>query len=66
MVTIRKETADDCAQITEVIDQALDGMPYAAGDESDVVLRLRAANALTPVWLLNETVSLSGTSHFLQ
>ena len=47
MITIRKETADDYAQITEVIDQAFDGMPYAAGDESDVVPRLRAADALT-------------------
>ncbi len=46
-ISIRRETADDANQITDVIDQAFDGKPYAGGDESEVVLRLRRQNALT-------------------
>ena len=47
MISIRNEIPADVEKITEVIDQAFEGMPYADGDESEVVLRLRAAQALT-------------------
>ncbi len=45
-VTIRTETPEDYLQITDVIDQAFKGKPYAGGDESEYVLRLRALGAL--------------------
>lgn len=46
-VSIREETEADFTQITDVIDQAFKGKPYAGGDESAVVLRLREARALS-------------------
>lgn len=45
-IEIREETPGDYAKITEVIDQAFANMPYAGGDESDVVIRLRTQRAL--------------------
>lgn len=45
-ITIRKETPADYDQITEVIDQAFAGKPYADGDESVLVIRLRERGAL--------------------
>lgn len=45
-ITFRLETESDYTQITEVIDQAFDGRPYADGDESEVVLRLRDQGGL--------------------
>jgi len=46
-LTIRTERADDCAAIGSVIKAAFSGMPYAAGDEAELVEALRAGNALS-------------------
>lgn len=45
--TIRAETGADKDKITEVIDQAFAGKPYAGGDESQVVIRLRTLGVLS-------------------
>lgn len=44
---IRKECGSDCDAIRSITERAFDGMPYAGGDEQDVIDRLRSANALT-------------------
>jgi putative acetyltransferase len=44
--TIRAERPADFAAIGEVIRTAFAGMPYAAGDEAELVEALRAQNAL--------------------
>ncbi|MCX2979894.1 N-acetyltransferase [Halieaceae bacterium IMCC14734] len=44
---IRKECAADCDSIRSITVSAFRGMPYAGGDEQDVIDRLRSANALT-------------------
>ncbi|MFN3239604.1 MAG: GNAT family N-acetyltransferase [Pseudomonadales bacterium] len=46
-VMIRPEQSGDFGKITVLIDEAFAGMPYAGGDESEVVLRLRQQNALS-------------------
>lgn len=46
-ILIRPETAADHTAIYDVTAAAFDGMPYADGDEPDVISRLRAAGALT-------------------
>jgi predicted N-acetyltransferase YhbS len=45
-LTIRAERSTDCAAIGEVINAAFSGMPYAAGDEAELVEVLRRNNAL--------------------
>ena len=44
---IRRENASDFEVIREITEAAFRGMPYAGGDEQDVIDRLRAADALT-------------------
>ncbi len=44
--TIRPEASSDIDKITHIIDQASEGKPYADGDESELVVRLRNQNAL--------------------
>jgi putative acetyltransferase len=44
---IREESEADCDSIRSVTVRAFHGMPYAGGDEHDVIDRLRSANALT-------------------
>lgn len=44
---IRKECCSDCDAIRSVTERAFHGMPYAGGDEQDVIDRLRSANVLT-------------------
>ena len=46
-IVIRQESEKDFDKITDVINQAFAGKPYADGDESDVVLRLRDCAALS-------------------
>jgi len=46
-ITIRPEFESDHSQITDVIDQAFAGKPYAGGDESDLVIKLRKLDVLT-------------------
>jgi len=46
-ITIRPEVRSDYSQITDVIDQAFAGKPYAGGDESDLVIKLRELDVLT-------------------
>lgn len=40
-IVIRPEAPEDYDAITVVIDRAFEGKPYAAGDESDLVVKLR-------------------------
>ena len=47
-VEIRKERPEDYSAIYTVTELAFKGMPYASGDESAVVDRLREANAHHP------------------
>ncbi|WOJ94818.1 N-acetyltransferase [Congregibacter variabilis] len=44
---IRKEQGADHVIIRSITELAFRGMPYAGGDEQDVIERLRSANALT-------------------
>jgi putative acetyltransferase len=44
---IRKECGSDSDAIRSITEQAFHGRPYAAGDEQEVIDRLRSANALT-------------------
>ena len=46
-VAIRAERTDDEETISQVIKSAFLGMPYADGDESELVVALRAQNALS-------------------
>ena len=46
-VEIRPERPDDIDAIGELIDSAFFGMPYADGDEADLVKELRAQDALS-------------------
>ncbi len=46
-VTIRPELPDDHAVIGDIIVAAFHGMPYAAGDEAQLVGALRSQNALS-------------------
>jgi putative acetyltransferase len=45
-IVIRPEVASDVAAITDVIDAAFLGMPYAEGDEAELVTVLRQTGAL--------------------
>ena len=44
---IRKESEHDHSIISALTTRAFDGMPYAGGDEAEVVERLRDAGALS-------------------
>jgi putative acetyltransferase len=44
---IRFESPSDTKSISQLIAAAFEGMPYADGDESELVEELRASNALT-------------------
>jgi putative acetyltransferase len=44
---VRKELDADCDSIRSVTELAFRGLPYAGGDEQDVIERLRFTNALT-------------------
>jgi predicted N-acetyltransferase YhbS len=44
---IREERYSDFDTIRSITERAFHGMPYAGGDEQDVIDRLRSANALT-------------------
>jgi putative acetyltransferase len=46
-IEIREETASDIAAIRTIVEIAFRDMPYADGDEQDVVDRLRSARALS-------------------
>lgn len=46
-LTIRDERPDDHATIVKIIKAAFHGMPYAVGDEAELVEALRAQNALS-------------------
>lgn len=46
-LNIRRETPEDSASIHELTKRAFLGMPYADGDEQDVIDRLRASGQLT-------------------
>jgi len=46
-MTIRNETSSDHAAIRNVVELAFDGMPYADGDEADLVDTLRSEGALS-------------------
>jgi putative acetyltransferase len=46
-VTIRPERASDSAAITSVIEAAFLGVPYAEGDEAELVTELRRVGALS-------------------
>jgi len=45
-ITVRTESKNDYTAISEVIDKAFLGMPYADGDESELVAQLRNECAL--------------------
>lgn len=45
-LTIRPEAPEDFLAITSVVNKAFFGMPYAEGDEAELVLELRSRNAL--------------------
>jgi len=55
---VRAEREGDRSAIREVIASAFDGMPYADGDEAELVDRLRSARALSVslVAEVNETI----------
>ncbi|MCB1689510.1 MAG: N-acetyltransferase [Halioglobus sp.] len=44
---LREECHSDIGPIRSITERAFHGMPYAGGDEQDVIDRLRTANALT-------------------
>jgi len=45
-VTVRPEAVEDFPAIRSVVEQAFENMPFAAGDEADLVETLRAQHAL--------------------
>ena len=58
-ITIRPEVGSDYSQITDVIDQAFAGKPYAEGNESDFVIKLSELDVLTrALWLSLEVLLL--------
>jgi len=46
-VAIRNERSSDYAAIRDIVESAFDGMPYADGDEADLVDILRSEGALS-------------------
>lgn len=46
-IEIRVEAISDFPEIRKITEMAFKGMPFTAGDEPDVIERLRAAGALT-------------------
>jgi len=59
-VTVRAETENDYVAINEVIDKAFHDMPYADGDESELVTQLRTERALVVSLVAEHQKSIVG------